>query len=100
MNAEQVGYLTRLSLQSTYFRYEDSFFKQTGGMAMGSTVVASLFMKCFKQTASTTSNFSPKIWYIYVDDTFVLWEHRRERLDDFLEHINGLHNDLLDRGGQ
>ena len=95
MNAEQICYLTRLSLQSTHFRYEDSFFEQTDGTAMGSSlspVVANLFMESFKQTALTTSDFSPKIWYRYVDDTSVLWEHGRERLDDFLEHINGLHN--------
>jgi hypothetical protein len=33
----------------------------------------------------------PVHWYIYVDDTFMVWPHRTELLQDFLEHMNNLH---------
>jgi hypothetical protein len=29
-----------------------------------------------------------------VDDTFVIWPHGSEKLERFLEHLNGLHNNI------
>ena len=73
-------------------------FEQSDGMAMGSPlspVVANIFMEDFESTAIVTSDYQPRIWYRYVDDTFVVWEHRRQQLDEFLEHINGLRERIL-----
>jgi hypothetical protein len=33
-------------------------------------------------------------WFRYVDDTFVIWPHGQEKLEDFLNHLNGLHNKI------
>lgn len=30
----------------------------------------------------------PFIWWCYVDDTFVLWEHNRGELNTFLDEVN------------
>jgi hypothetical protein len=29
-----------------------------------------------------------------VDDTFIIWPHGQEKLDDFLNHLNGPHNKI------
>ena len=38
--------------------------------------------------------WTPSCWYRYVDDTFVIWPHGRDKLQDFLNHINGLHKKI------
>ena len=46
--------LLTLCLKTTYFSYEDSFYQQTDGAAMGSPlspVVANIYMKFFEQKA-------------------------------------------------
>ena len=98
LTVQQICQLTELCLKSTYFQYEDMIFEQSDGMAMGSPlspVVANIFIEDFESTAIVTSDYQPRIWYRYVDDTFVVWEHGRQQLDEFLEHINGLHERIL-----
>ena len=98
LTVQQICQLTELCLKSTYFQYEDMIFEQSDGMAMGSPlspVVTNIFMEDFESTAIVTSDYQPRIWYRYVDDTFVVWEHGRQQLDEFLEHINGLHERIL-----
>ena len=52
-------------------------------------------MEDFESTAISTADLQPRIWYRYVDDTFVMWEHGKQHLQKFLEHINGLHERIL-----
>ena len=52
-------------------------------------------MEDSEQTALTTVNHQPKLWLRYVDDTFVLWQHGDAHLQEFLQHLNGLHNRIL-----
>ena len=94
LSAEEICRLTELCLKSTYFKHGEQFFEQKDGMAMGSPLspfVANIFMEDFEQTALSTSNLKPKIWFRYVDDTFVIWQHGKDKLEEFLEHLNGLH---------
>jgi len=36
----------------------------------------------------------PVCWFRYVDDTFVIFPHGQEKLTEFLNHLNGLHNKI------
>ena len=33
-------------------------------------------------------------WFQYVDDTFVIWPHGKEKLTEFLNHLSGLHTNI------
>jgi hypothetical protein len=31
---------------------------------------------------------------LLVDDTFVIWPHGKDKLTEFLKHLNGIHNNI------
>ncbi|XP_063216176.1 uncharacterized protein LOC134527430 [Bacillus rossius redtenbacheri] len=49
-----------------------------------------IFMEIFEQDALSKSNSPPKIWLRYVDDTFTVWQHGLETLEEFVNHLNSL----------
>jgi hypothetical protein len=82
-------------LTSTYFCFDGQFYEQTDEVAMGSPlspVIAKFFMEDFEKKAIEQATHKPVCWFRYVDDTFVIWPHGQEKLTEFLNHLNGLHN--------
>lgn len=80
-----------LCLHSTYFQFEDSFFEQREGAAMGSPLspaVANIFMESLEERALNTTALKPSMWIRYVDDTFVIWPHGDAELERFHQHLN------------
>ena len=92
---DHVGYGSHLfCLKSTYFRFKDSFYEQRDGAAMGSPLspmVANLYMEAFDKRALSSFILVPQLWLRYVDDTFVIWQHGLNTLDDFHLHLNAQH---------
>ena len=56
-----------------------------------SQVLADIFMEEFENSSLNTADLQPKLWLRYVDDTFVVWPHGRDTLQDFLQHLNQQH---------
>ena len=78
-------------LYSTFFNFQEEFYEQTSGVAMGSPlspIVANLFMEKFENKALEAYPLKPKMWKRYVDDTNVIWPHGEQELSRFLEHLN------------
>ena len=89
--------LIELCLRTTYFQFEDKFYEQSEGAAMGSPlspVIANLYMEYLEETALQTATLHPRLWLRYVDDTFVIWQHGPEELQRFHEHINQQHPNI------
>ncbi|KAJ8916727.1 hypothetical protein NQ315_013931 [Exocentrus adspersus] len=80
-------------LTTTYFKWKGDFYEETDGVAMRSPltpVVANYFMENFEQQVLDQAPTKPKCWLRYVDDTFVIWPHGRDRLQEFLGHLNSI----------
>ncbi|GJQ82587.1 hypothetical protein Trydic_g19613 [Trypoxylus dichotomus] len=56
-----------------------------------SPALANLSMSDFVRRALQTTSFKPKLWIMYVADTFVIWPLGERELDSFLNHLNGVH---------
>ena len=58
-----------------------------------SRVIANFLMEKLEQQALMSAPYKPKIWFQYVD-TFVIWSHGQEKLQQFLVHINNIHENI------
>ena len=88
MEVGDIILLLEFCLKNTYFSFQDQFYEQVEGAAMGSPVspiVANLYMEYLEQKALSTA---PKFWCRYVDDTFVI--HKEGNKQGFLQHINSV----------
>ena len=93
----QLMELTELCLRTTYFQFQDTFFEQSDGAAMGSPlspIVANLYMEHLEEIALQTAPSPPRLWLRYVDDTFVIWTHGQNELERFHEHLNSQHPNI------
>jgi hypothetical protein len=82
-------------LTSTYFCIDGQYYEQTDGVAMGSPlspVTANFYMEDFERKAIEQATQKPAYWYRHVDDNFVIRTHGKEKLMEFLKHLNGIHN--------
>ena len=84
--------LIEFDLTTTWFKFNGKFVSQTDGVAMGkpaSSVVAEIFMQEKESLALDSYIEKPKVWERYVDDVFVII--KKEKMEDFYNHINSLH---------
>ena len=91
MEVSDILLLSEFCLKNTYFSFQDQFYEQVEGAAMGSPVspiVAILYMEYLEQKALSTAPNPPRFWCRYVDDTFVI--HKEVNKQGFLQHINSV----------
>jgi hypothetical protein len=51
-------------------------------------------MEDFEKNATEQATHIPVCWFRYVDDTFVIWPRGQEKLENFFNHLNGLHKNI------
>ena len=93
----QLVELVELCLRSSYFQFEDSFYEQADGTAMGSPpspVIANLYMESLEEAVISSAELQPNLWVCYVDDTFVIRTHGQEELHQFHQHLNNQHPNI------
>ena len=91
MEGSDIILLLEFCLKNTYFSFQDQFYEQVEGVAMGSPVspiVANLYMDYLEQKALSTAPNPPRFWCRFVDDTFVI--HKEVNKQGFLQHINSV----------
>ena len=89
LSPSQIADLLQFTLDTKYFVYRGEYYQQTHGAAMGSPVspvVANLYMEYFEDIAMTSGSITPRIWYRYVDDTYVVIE--RTQYEEFSRDLN------------
>ena len=86
--------LLKLVLHNMYFEFNDEFFLQIGGTAMGTALApnyTNLFMDRFESKALNNYPLKPLIWKRFIDDIFLIWTHGEDSLKDFDNYLNSLH---------
>ena len=88
----EVMQLLKLVLENCVFTFQDKFFKQLHGTAMGSPyspVVANIYMEYFKNLALGPELPVPvKEWKRYVDDVFSIIH--KDNWDKMLQYLNSI----------
>ena len=95
MTVNNITCLLEFCLTSTYFSFQEKFYEQMEGAAMGSPIspiVANLYMEDFEMTALNTAPQPPLMWKRYVDDTCVIIKAAQQH--SFLNHINSIDKNI------
>lgn len=80
-------------LKNNIFSFNQEFFIQLHGIAMGTKLapsLATLFLPIIEDEYINTSTIKPSPWCRYIDDIFFVWEDSRETLDMFIAGLNSL----------
>lgn len=85
----------RMTLTSTYFAYEEKFYRQVDGCAMGasiSSVIAQLVLEDLEEAIISQLDFTPPFFYRYVDDCILAIPNYKS--DYILNKFNSYHPKL------
>lgn len=55
---------------------------------------AILFMDKLERDFLSIRNLIPRVWWRYIDDIFMIWQHSREELCSFLDALNSFHETI------
>ena len=91
LTPDDVISLPKFVLFNSFFAYNDCFYKQIHGCAMGSPVspvVANLCMEAIEESAISSTRFPPKIWKRYVNDSFV--NVKKDCVPEFHDKLNSI----------
>ncbi|CAN2391932.1 hypothetical protein PRIEUP_LOCUS1974 [Pristimantis euphronides] len=87
-------------LNHNYFKFEDKFFLQVKGIAMGAKCAPSYvnlamgFLELKLDIVGMKEVQFYKRWMRYSDDIFFIWRGGEERLQSFLSYVNGVWEEL------
>ncbi|XP_066447099.1 uncharacterized protein [Eleutherodactylus coqui] len=87
--------LLEFILTNNYFIFENAFYRQCCGTAMGSNVAptyAVIFMNYVETTWIYTSPSWQYVrgWWRYIDDVFLIWEGTEMELTSFFDELNNI----------
>ena len=89
--------LADLVLKNNMFQFNNRFYLQNQGTAMGTKMAPSyaiLYMAKFEKEAISTYRLKPKLWLRYIDDVFMIWQHGLAELLKFVDFLNSI-NDTI-----
>ncbi|XP_056425917.1 uncharacterized protein LOC130367520 [Hyla sarda] len=87
--------LLKLILHNNYFSFNDEFFLQTSGTAMGTNVAptyANVYMAVLEEKSVYASTHSSHVlgWWRYIDDIFLIWSGSEIELTLFHQYLNSI----------
>ena len=95
-NTDFLQEILTLVLHNNYFEFDNKYYLQTQGTAMGSPMApsyANLFMGQLEHNMlrDAPGGLIPLEWIRFIDDIFAIWTHGIDKLKEFLHHINNFH---------
>lgn len=91
-----MGKLLKLVLYRNSFEFDGKFYLQLKGVPMGLRSSVSLSCLVVNKLVQRILQLSPHIiaFYVYMDDTLLMWGGSALELEDFMKQINDLHPSL------
>ena len=89
--------LASLVLENNYFEFNDRFYRQKMGTAIGTKIApayANLFMTRLEERLLEASPEKPLVWKRFIDDVFFIWMYGEEKLKSFINHLNSSHETI------
>ena len=86
--------LIEICIKDSVFEFNNEFYRQKHGMAMGSSlspILSNIFMEYFETELLPT--ITDKKWLRYVDDCFLSWPDD-DSFEVFLDRLNSLHPNI------
>jgi hypothetical protein len=97
---EEILELTNTCLNQNYFLFNNDYFQQLDGLAMGSPLsplLAEMFMDEFESNLFNSGHDLTKhvhYWHRYVDDVLCCWTGTTRQLEHFFTYINSRNNNI------
>ncbi len=89
--------LAELVLKNNYFTHNQKTYKQKRGTAIGTKFAppyAIISLDDFEEDALANYHQKPWVWWRYIDDIFLIWEHGEDGLNAFTDYLNSIHPTL------
>ena len=86
--------LLKLNLENNDFEFNGHWYLQTWGTSMGKKFApnyANLFLAEWEEKALAKCTLKPKVFWRFLDDIFIIWEHSKEEFYEFLHILNTHH---------
>ena len=97
LSLEDMRRLLESVLNSNYFAFGETVYRQRKGLAMGNHLappMAIVFMSKLESEALKLCPKKPRMYRRYIDDCIVVWLHGLTQLQKFLTFINSRHPDI------
>ncbi|XP_070546342.1 uncharacterized protein [Ptychodera flava] len=95
--AEYTYQLAKFVVTHNYFEFNDAFYLQTNGTAMGTRMApqfANIFMADLEQRFLNSYPLKPRVYFRFIDDIFMIWTHGLDALKKFYQDFNSFHNTI------
>ena len=79
------------------FEFDGKVYRQKLGTAIGkkfAPAYTDLFMFSLEEKMMSSCEVRPWVWYLYIDDVFIIWTHGEKNLSRFVEYINSYHQKI------
>ena len=86
--------LLRFVLTLNYFEFDDKFYHQISGTAMGTKLApnyANIFMGQLESKLIDSYHIKPLLWLRFIDDIFCVFLGNLDEAQKFIDHLNSQH---------
>ena len=94
---KDISNLLKLCLENNDFDFNNEWFLQTSGTAMGKKFApnyANLFLAKWEHEALAKCPQKPSCYFRFLDDIFIIWPHTKDDFNNFFQILNSHHKSI------